>query len=55
MNNDRPPACSSGLGEDGKLLFNLQWPNSYTEHAACNIENVGWAWERGYMLAVLEF
>ena len=26
MNNDRPPACSPGIGEDGKQVFKLQWP-----------------------------
>ena len=28
MNNDRPPACSPGIGEDGKQVFKLQWPNT---------------------------
>jgi hypothetical protein len=27
-NNDHPPTCSPGIGEDGKQVFKLQWPNS---------------------------
>ena len=25
--NDHPPACSPGIGKDGKQVFKLQWPN----------------------------
>ena len=28
----RLPACSPGIGEDGKQVFKLQWPNSYQVH-----------------------
>ena len=30
MNNDRPPACSPDIGEDGKQVFKLQWPDEAT-------------------------
>ena len=30
MNNDRPPVCSPGIGEDRKQVFKLQWPYSCT-------------------------
>ena len=33
MNNDRPPACSPDIGEDGKQVFKLQWPKaSHVNH-----------------------
>jgi hypothetical protein len=37
MNNDRPPACSPSLGEDGKLIFKLQWP--YSGHSSSSISS----------------
>ena len=36
MNNDRPPACSPGIGEDGKQAFKLQWPNCQYSAAAAS-------------------
>ena len=45
MNNDRPPACSPGIGEDGKQVFKLQWPR---EKITVNDSNVRyhqrWVW-----------
>jgi hypothetical protein len=44
--NDCPPACSPGIGEDGKLLFKLQWPFVHVLEPTLTVENVAGVMEK---------